>query len=424
MKQHYDILIVGAGIVGSSLVLALSHLPLRIALIEKTPVSFNSLIPTTEGKAIALNHASVRILQSLTPWTEVSAYANPIEAVHISEQGCFASARIKAKEMGVSALGVVVPAARLGWTLRKALVQLAAQTSKRLNLTLFNPAQCQALLKTEQGWEALVTTKEGLLQTLCAPLMIAADGANSIVRQLLAINVEIQSEGQMALVTTLNLARHHQHIAYQRFTEQGILACLPLLDNKVGFVWTATKPIIEERQSLTEPEFLACLQQLFAYRLGRFLARGPLSIYPIKSFMAEPQAQAGLILLGDAAHTLSPIAAQGLNLALQDMADLVDILTKVVAAKKELADPSITQTYLAARLPRQKQLLRFTENLTKLFKHKFLPLTLLRNSSLLAFDLVTPVKRNASRHLMGIHGRLPSLVRGLVYQQEEEYVEI
>jgi 2-octaprenyl-6-methoxyphenol hydroxylase len=424
MKQHYDILIVGAGIVGSSLVLALSHLPLRVALIEKTSFKLEDFIPTAESKAIALNHASMRILRRLLPWTEVSAYANPIETVHISEQGCFASARIKAREMGVSALGAVVPAAKLGWTVNKALAQLATQTSKKLNLTLFNPAQCQALLKTEQGWEALIASKEGALQTLCAPLMIAADGSHSVVRQLLAIDVQSQSEEQVALVTTLNLARHHHHVAYQRFTDQGILACLPLLGNKVGFVWTATKTIIEQRQSLTESEFLACVQQLFAYRIGRFLARGLLSVYPVESFIAQPQAQTGLILLGNAAHTLSPIAAQGLNLALQDMAELVDILTQAVETKKALADSSITQTYLAARLPQQKQLIRFTENLGKLFKQKFLPLTLLRNSGLLAFDLVTPVKRNVSRHLMGIHGRLPSLARGVVHQQEEEYVEI
>lgn len=423
MNQDYDILIIGAGIVGMSLVLALSHLPFRVALIEQAPINPTDSMLTAESKPIALNYASVRLLQTLLLWADLAAYANPIESVHISEQACFAAARIKAKEMGVSALGYVIPAAQLAWVLTKALLQLT-KTSKQLSLDIFNPAQCQKLLKTEQGWEAHVTTKENELKTISARLVIAADGSNSIVRKLVDIDVKAQNEGQMALVTTLKLTRHHQHSAYQRFTDQGVIATLPLLGNKVGLVWTGAQTQIEELQSLTESDFLARLQSLFAYRLSRFLERRPCSVYPIKSFIAEPQAQAGLILLGNAAHTLSPIAAQGLNLALQDMAELVDILIKAFRMQKDWMDPSIGRSYLMARLPAQKQLLKFTENLASLFKQKFGPLTLMRNSGLLAFDLVAPFKRNVSRRLMGMQGRLPPLVCGVSYQQEEEYVEI
>ncbi|MDQ8040015.1 MAG: FAD-dependent monooxygenase [Rickettsiella sp.] len=423
MNQDCDILIIGAGIVGVSLVLALSHLPLRIALIEQVPINYSTdSIVTTESKPIALNYGSIRLLQSLLPGIDLLAYANPIKSVHISKQACFAAARINAKEMGVSALGYVVPAAQLGLVLTKALLHLT-KVSKLINFTIFNPAQCQALLKTRQGWEALVTTKKGELQTVSARLVIAADGSNSIVRKLLDIGIKEQKEGQMALVTTIKLTRHHCHRAYQRFTDQGVLAFLPLLENKVGLVWTGGQ-LIKALQSLTESDFLARLQLLFGYRLGRFLERGASTIYPIKSFIAESQVQPGLILLGNAAHTLSPIAAQGLNLALQDMAELVDVLTKSFAAKKDLVDPCIGQTYLTARLDIQEQLLKFTENLGGLFKETFGPLTLIRNSGLLAFDLVFPLKRNLSRRLMGIHGRLPPLVRGVGYQQEKEYVEI
>ncbi len=420
--KDYDILIIGAGIVGVSLVLALSHLPLRIALIEQAPLNQTDSAPVTESKPIALNYASVRILQTLIPWLDLSACANPIEAVHISEQGCFAAARITAKEMAVTALGYVVPGAQLGWILTKALFQ-ENKTSRQLALDIFNPAQCQALIKKAHTWEAVITEK-GEAKTICARLVIAADGSHSVVRQLLDIAIKKQSEGQAALVTTLNLARHHHHIAYQRFTTQGIIALLPLLGNKVGFVWTAPQPIIEELQLLTESEFLVRVQSLFAYRLGYFLESGPLNIYPIKSFIAESQVQPGLILLGNAAHTLSPIAAQGLNLALQDMAELADILTQAFNMKKDLMDPSIGQRYLAARLPLQKQLIRFSENLGNVFKQKFGPLTFIRNGGLLAFDLITPLKINTSRRLMGISGRLSPLVRGLAYQQEKKYVEI
>ncbi|BBB14969.1 2-polyprenyl-6-methoxyphenol 4-hydroxylase [Candidatus Rickettsiella viridis] len=421
-KRDYDILIMGAGMVGTSLALALSHLPLRIAIIEKT--SFNlDITPNLDSKPIALNYASSRILKNLIPWTDLSAYANPIEQVHISEAGCFAAARIKAKAMGVSALGYVIPASLLGCAFTKALIPLT-EGSKPLRLDLFNPAQCQALLKNEQVWEAHITTETGELQTISARLVVAADGSDSIVRQLLGIKVQAQSKGQMALVTTLKLARHHHHTAYQRFTSQGVMAALPLLGNQVGFVCTAPQHQIEERQSLSKSEFLAWVQSLFAYRLGQFLESGSLRSYPIKSFIAEPQAQAGLILLGNAAHTLSPIAAQGLNLALQDMAELADRIAKAFVAQKDLADSSISQAYLAARLPAQKQLIGLTENLGRLFQEKFRPLTLIRNSGLLAFDLVSPLKQNISRRLMGTHGRLSPLVRGIAPQQEEEHVKI
>jgi 2-octaprenyl-6-methoxyphenol hydroxylase len=424
MKQNYDILIIGAGIVGASLVLALSHLPLRIALVEQAPFHERDPIPDTESKPIALNYTSIRILQTLIPWAELAPYSTPIETVHISEQGCFAAARIKAKDMGVSALGAVIPAAQLGWMLTKTLRKLAAGDTKRLSLALFNPARCEALLKTEQGWQVQIKVKEGM-QTICAPLVIAADGSHSIVRELAGIKIRGQDKaGQMALVTTLTVARHHRHIAYQRFTHQGVLACLPLLGNSVGFIWTAAQPIIEKQHALPASDFLAQVQQLFAYRLGRFLERGQMRVYPVKSFSAEPQAKEGLLLLGNAAHTLSPIAAQGLNLALQDVAALVDILAKALRMKKEWADPSIIQRYLTARLPKQKQLIRFTDNLESLFQEKFTPLTLLRNSGLLVFDLVSPLKRNVLRRLMGTHGSLSSLARGLTPKQEEEYVKI
>jgi 2-octaprenyl-6-methoxyphenol hydroxylase len=417
MKQDYDILIIGAGMVGASLALALSHLPLRIAVIEKKPFNLD-ITPNLASKPIALNYASGRILKSLIPWSDLSAYATPIKQVYISEAGCFAAARIKAAEMRVSALGYVIPAALLGWTFTKAL----NSSAKRIDV--FNPAQCIALLKKEQTWQAQITTQTSGLQTISARLVVVADGSDSVVRQLLDIKLHNQSEGQMALVTTLKLARSHRYTAYQRFIKQGVIAALPLLDHQVGFVWTAAQRQIEAMQQLTEAEFLAQIQSLFAYRLGQFLASGPRRIYPIRSFIAEPQAQAGLILLGNAAHTLSPIAAQGLNLALQDMAELADIIAKAVVAKEDLAAPRIGQLYLAARLPGQKQLIGFTENLASLFQNTVKPLTLIRNSGLLAFDLISPFKQTISRRLMGMHGRLSPLVRGITYQQEEEYVEI
>jgi 2-octaprenyl-6-methoxyphenol hydroxylase len=403
----YDILIIGGGIVGISLVSALSHLPLRIALIEQKPLSIDSQ-KDWGGRPIALNYASSRILKNLIPWSDLAAHINPIETVHISEQGRFAAARIKAREMNVPVLGYVIPANALMRIFTQALMQKAALMP--LTLHVLNPAQCVALTKHHMSWQAVIKQNDQSL-TLFARLVIAADGSHSSTRQLVGIDIQNVNEGQTAVSTTLHMAHPSAHTAYQRFTKQGIIAGLPLLGNKLGFVWTAPNALIAELTLLNPSDFLTRIQHVFAYRLGKFLAYDTPSVSPIKSFIAAPQAQPGFILLGNAAHTLSPIAAQGLNLALQDMASLVDILTKVLDTTKDLADPRISQDYLTARLPVQKQLLRFTEHLPNIFKLQFGPLTLLRNSGLLAFDLIPYLKRNTSRRLMGIYGRLPSLVR-------------
>lgn len=418
MKQDYDILIVGAGIVGSSLALALSNLPLKVALIEKMPFKCNSVLPLN-SKPIALNVSSIRILQTLSLWPALAPYANPIESVHISQQGYFAQSRISAKDMGVPQLGCVIPAARLGKEFIKALTQRAAsKTSLQASLDLFNPAECQAIKKLEQGWEVTLTQQDEKL-IIYPRLVIAADGSDSTVRNLLNIDIKTRRKSEAALTTMLDISRHHRHIAYQRFTDNGIIACLPLIDDKIGVVWTAAEQTINELRLLPAADFLEKLQQHFSYRFGKLLLNTKPQVYTLKSFIAETQAQPGLILLGNAAHTLLPIAAQGLNLALQDMSELADIIANALSTKKDLADPSLSLSYLNARLTVHKQVMRFTEQLVERFQTGSKSLTFIYNNGLLAMDLFSPCKRNLSRRLMGIHGRLPNLIRGLTLKQEE-----
>ncbi len=417
MKHDYDILIVGAGIVGTSLALALSHLPLQIALIEQLP--FKSLADPLPpmSKPLALNLASLRILQTLNVWSALEAYANPIHCVHISKSACFAQSKINAKEMGVPQLGAIIPAVRLEHELTKALLQRAVNKSARGTLDLYNPASCESINQHEGAWEVILSHLQA--EKIIYPrLIIAADGTHSTVRRLLNIGLKINPTSEAALTTCIDISRNHQNIAYQRFTEQGIIACLPLPDNKIGLVWTSEPQTIETLQNLTESEFLAKVQQQFSYRFGKLLHTTKPEVYRLKSCISETQAQAGLILLGNAAHTLLPIAAQGLNLGLQDMAECVDLIGNALDQNTDLADESLALSYLKSRLPPQRQIIGFTEQLTRL-QTRFRPLTFIYNNGLLAMDLLSPCKRNLSRRLMGIHGRLPRLVRGLALQQEE-----
>jgi 2-octaprenyl-6-methoxyphenol hydroxylase len=420
MKQDYDILIVGAGIVGTSLALALSNFPLRIALIEQSPFKTLDVPSPSESKPIALNLASLRIFQTLNVWSTLEVYANPIKSVHISKQACFAQSRINAKEMGVPQLGAVIPAARLGHELTKALLQLVASKTIQGTLDLYNPACCESISQHDDVWQLVFNylhDEKNEKKTIYPRLIIAADGTHSTVRRLLNIGLKIIRTSEAALTSWIDISRHHQHIAYQRFTQQGIIACLPLPANKIGLVWTSKQQDIEALQNLTEFEFLENLQGHFSYGFGELLHCTKPHIYTLKSCISETQAQAGLILLGNAAHTLLPIAAQGLNLGLQDMAECVDLIGKALEQRKDLADASLAQSYIKTRLVTQRQIIGFTEQLTRLQTRG--PLTFIYNNGLLAMDLLSPCKRNLSRRLMGIHGRLPRLIRGLTLQQEE-----
>jgi 2-octaprenyl-6-methoxyphenol hydroxylase len=417
MKQDYDILIVGAGIVGTSLALSLSHLPLRIALIEQSPFKSFDAPLASESKPIALNLASLRILQTLDVWSALEVYANPIQCVHISKSACFAQSRITAKELGVPQLGAVIPAARLGNELTKALLQVAASKTAQGILDLYNPACCESISRHEGIWQVVFNHLQNEKKIIYPRLIIAADGTHSTVRSLLNIDSKLSSTSEAALTTCIDISRHHQHIAYQRFTQQGIIACLPLLGNKIGLVWTSERQTIETLQNLTESEFLANVQQQFSYRFSKLLHYTKPQVYTLKSGISESQAQAGLILLGNAAHTLLPIAAQGLNLGLQDMAECVDLIANAWEQRKDLADASLALSYLKSRLTAQRQIISFTEQLTRLQTRG--PLTFIYNNGLLAMDLLSPFKKSLSRRLMGMHGRLPRLTRGLTLQQEE-----
>ncbi|MFZ0218922.1 MAG: FAD-dependent monooxygenase [Candidatus Aquirickettsiella sp.] len=412
MKQDYDILIVGAGIVGTSLALALSHLPLRMALVEKLPLKSVDVSLPAESKPIALNLASLRILQTLKVWSALEIYANPIECVHISKQACFAQSRINAKELGVAQLGAVIPAARLGHELTKVLLQVVANKTAPATLDLYNPASCESISRHAGAWQVILSHHRHEKKIIYPRLIIAADGTHSTVRSLLNIGLKINATAESALTTFIDISRPHQNIAYQRFTQQGIIACLPLLANKIGLVWTSGQQTIETLRNLTESEFSENLQQHFSYRFGKLLHYTKPHVFTLKSCISETQAQAGLILLGNAAHTLLPIAAQGLNLGLQDMAECVDLIAEAMQQHSDLADARLAQSYLKSRLAAQRQIISFTERLTHL-QTRFAPLTFIYNNGLLAMDLLSPCKRNLSRRLMGIHGRLPGLVRGL-----------
>lgn len=390
-NKIYHVVIVGAGPVGISLALALSALPIRLTLLEANPITATL---AHSDRPLSLTYASQQFFSQLNIWQYFAENATPIESVHISDRGHFGFTRINAKDQNVDALGYVVPATQLANTLNQLLLQIP-------NLNLLNPAKLQALEFNNQQWtiSAEINNQQ---QQLHADLVIAADGTNSLVRKLLNIATETKDYQQSALVATLTLARAHQNIAYERFVEDGAIAMLPLSSQRVGCVWTGTTEKIYTLKNLSDNEFLKQVQTEFGYRLGPLLTAGERGVHPLKKVIAKECVREGLVIIGNAAHTLHPIAAQGFNLGLGDIALLTETIKTALEQNKNPGELAVLKQYDQQRQKTVNWIARFTDKLTQIFSTDFLPLNAVRNSGLLAMDFIPSLKKKLAKKLMGV----------------------
>lgn len=405
MNTDFDILIVGGGMVGASLGVALGALPLRVGLIEA--VEFESgAQPSYNDRTVALSYGSKRIFESLKVWERIEAQgATPIEKIHISDRGRFGFTRLAASDAGVEALGFVAENRALGQALKAAL----AQTS---NLTFLCPALMQEITFTPES--ARVTLMRGdRVETLTARLVVAADGGNSAVRGQAGIEAQRTEYKQTALVTNVSSEFAHQNIAYERFTDRGPLALLPMRDRRCAVVWSLPPERVETLLALTDAQFLEALQECFGTRLGHFQKVGKRIAYPLALTKVGEHIRPRLVLIGNAAHTVHPVAGQGFNLGLRDVAALAQVLAEAQQGGEDFGELNVLQRYLDWRRRDNFAVSAFTDGLVRLFSNDFLPLSVARNLGLVAVDLLPPLKRRLLRLSMGLAGRLPRLARGL-----------
>lgn len=395
--SQFDLVIVGGGMVGASLACALRQTNLSCALIDAAPLAIAS-----DPRLIALNHTSVCLFKNLGVWDKLQAYAEPIKQVHISERGQFGMTRLHASDGGVTTLGQVIPASHLNATLDKVLNEKSGQ------LKIFRPATVKSLRQHSDQVELKLTTGTGEIN-LSAKLVIAADGTHSTVRKELAIPIQLKDYHQSALVTTTTLQRSHQNVAYERFHPGGAIALLPLPGLQTATVWTDDKTIIENLLALSDADFLARLQQQFGYRCGKFLATATRHHYPLQQLTATKTWEQRILLIGNAAHTMHPIAAQGFNLALAEIAMLVQFLMET-PLRTDWADYSHWQA------SRQMTSQRLSDQLPGWFQHDFLPIKLGRQLGLLALDAWAPLKTRFTRAAMG---KVPNLPRLLLDHDEQ-----
>lgn len=393
-----DVAIAGGGMVGLSLAAALGGLPLDVAVIE--PVAADSdEQPSFDSRTTALSNGSRRVLEGIGAWSAVAGQATAIRRIHVSEQGAFGTAILTAEEQGVPALGHSIENRLLGRALR---ARVAAWPRVRVV-----PARV-ARLEVEAAAIRLATDAGTSVE---ATLVVAADGAQSAVRAALGIDARVDDYGQHAVIAHLDTARFHDYTAYERFTAAGPLAVLPIGEGRSSVVWTLAPDAAKRALALPDAAFLSELQSAFGLRLGRFTRVGKRQAYPLALTQAERLTAPRAAILGNAAQSLHPVAGQGFNLALRDVALLAELLADARGA--DPGAPELLARYADGRAPDRDAVVRFTDALVRGFGIDLAPLRRARGQGLFLFDLLRPVKHEFARRTMGLAGRQPRLVRGL-----------
>ena len=408
-QTDFDVLIVGGGMVGASLAIALKDQALRIGMIEAVAWQQDDK-SCYDDRSIALAWGSRRIFESMGVWSGMDASATAIRSIHVSDRGHFGFTRLHAQEQQVEALGYVITARAIGKALSDAL-------SAQPNVTLITPAIVKQV-RVEDNCATVSVDLEGCEQHYRASLVVGADGVKSSVRELLGINTRVNEYGQTAVIANLSPEKPHNHVAYERFTNTGPMALLPLDHDRCALVWTVKDADVEQAMGLSDEEFLQAIQERFGYRLGRLLKVGKRHAYPLRLVRAEEQIRARVALIGNAAHTLHPVAGQGFNLGLRDTATLAQVIAEALGKGRDIGALSILKRYAEWRVSDHDRVINFTDNLVRLFSNNALPLSFARNVGLLAADVLPPVKRALLRRAMGVYGHLPRLARGLPLQEK------
>lgn len=405
MQTQYDLAIVGGGLVGASLACALQPLGLRVALIEA--VSYRSdTQPSYDERMLSLALGSQRIFEGMGIWSKIESQGViPIRAVHVSDQGHIGKTRLKAEEFGLSAMGYIVPARAIGASLVSTLTQIE-------HLDLHCPSTVVGINKTDSDVELTVKTEDEQI-FIRSRLVVLADGGTSKTRALLGIRVSEKDYRQTAVLSTVTSELPHGNTAYERFTATGPLALLPATQQRCAVVWTSLNNQVEEILNFSDDEYLLGLQQRFGDWLGQLSSPAKRKAYPLRLVKVAESIQPRVIVMGNAAHALHPVAGQGFNLGLRDVATLADVLSQAVAQNQDIASMSMMENYQRWRQRDTTNTSKFTDSLISIFANDWLPKVVGRNLGLTALNHLPFAKKLLLRRTMGLNGRLPRLSRGL-----------
>lgn len=401
MQEH--VIIVGGGMVGLSLALMLAKVNIAVKLIEaiKYPdYRSTELAPyhsSFDARNTALSRRSVQIYQSLGLWDALQQHATPILEVHITEQGSFGKARLLADQEKVESFGQVIENAWLGRV-------LLTEVLKQPLIELVDAAKVTSLTQDAEQVYLNFDNAAGETQSLQAKLLIAADGRDSFCRQALGVGVDVHDYNQVAIVTAVETSKPHRQVGFERFSALGPLALLPLPgEYRRSVVWPVkTGTEHEWLGEENDQHFLDALQKTYGDRAGKFIKTGRRFSFPLSQVLADRQAVGRVVIMGNAAHTIHPVAGQGFNLCLRDADVLLRFIDEQQQQHKDLGDPNILKAYEQARLSDQRRVIKFCDAVVRGFSHTNPALKLLRNTGLVAFDLIPGVKPLIASYAMGL----------------------
>jgi 2-octaprenyl-6-methoxyphenol hydroxylase len=390
MQANYDLLIGGGGLVGNCLALALKDSGLKIALIEA--MSHQQLPRSSAGdRALALSAGTVIMLESLGIWDRIKSQATAIKTIHISDQGHFGKTRLTAKKQGVEALGYVITARDIETPIAKMVAETA--------ITQYCPARIDRLTVEHQSINVAIIQDSHRFD-LVAKLLVGADGGNSTVRKLLNIRQQKTDYQQTALITTVTSSLANHNTAYERFTASGPLALLPIGRFQSAVIWTRNHQEAKTLLSVDETEFIDQLQACFGYRLGELTLSATRIAFPLTLVRAEKMQAPRSVIIGNAVHQLHPVAGQGFNLGLRDVAQLAKMLMQQ-PTRSDIGTCHFLNAYAKTRRRDHQQVIHFTHSIVKLFSNQWLGLTAIRNSGLMLLDHLPIAKKLLTDHAMG-----------------------
>ena len=401
--MQQQVIIVGGGMVGLSLSLMLAKANIAVKLLEavKYPNYYDdqNVAPyhsSFDARNTALSRRSVQIYQKLGLWDALQQHATPILQVHITEQGSFGKARLIAEQEKVESFGQVIENAWLG---RVLLTQVRQQPL----IELIDGVQVTALTQDAEQVHIQALRGEETLK-LESKLLIAADGRDSFCRQAIGVGVDVHDYDQVAIVTTVQTSKPHEQVGFERFSALGPLALLPLPgEYRRSVVWPVKKGTENEwLGDENDQHFLSALQQTYGDRAGKFEKTGKRFSYPLSQVLAHKQAVGRVILMGNAAHTIHPVAGQGFNLCLRDADVLVRYLVNQLTTSDDLGNPDNLLAYEQARLSDQQRVIKFCDTVVRGFSNQNPLLKLIRNTGLIAFDVIPGVKPLVANYAMGL----------------------
>lgn len=394
MSHDYDVIIIGGGMVGGCLGLALSQSSLRVAIVESRELT-EKQSDSAGKRAIALSWGSRRILEQLNIWRPVNDAAMAIKHIHVSDKGHFGKTRLSAASQNVDALGYVVEAVKI-----EAVV---ANSLKQSNIDSLCPASLVDYVVHDDSADVTISLN-GKEKTLSCKLLVGADGGLSKVRECGAFELKEYSYDQHAIAGLISVESDAHDVAYERFTSEGPIAMLPHLDGLYSLVWTMPSELAQDVMALPENEFLERLQSRFGQWLGQLGLSGKCQTFPLNLSHVPNNTAERVVLIGNAAHQLHPVAGQGFNLGLRDAAILADAL---LSEEDDMV--AVLETYAKHRQLDQALITGFTDNVIKLFSTDSALLSVVRNSGLLMLDKIPLMKNQFARQTMGLGSRLARL---------------